>query len=58
MGDKAQDWSDCVCDNNYKFMIDHPAAATYKEANPWNCKNVFNKTNEILLQNQNLLLTW
>ncbi len=37
---KAEEWADCVNDNNYKFFISHPAAASYTGLKEWDCKNV------------------
>jgi uracil-DNA glycosylase len=58
MGKQAQDWAECVNDTSYKFMVNHPASAVYNKGQNWDCKDVFNKTNKILLKNNNLSLTW
>ena len=58
MGKQAQEWSEATSDSNYKFMVNHPASAVYVKGSIWDCKDVFNKTNDILLKNQNLSLTW
>ena len=46
-----------VNDNNYKFELMHPATSYYREE-PWDCKDVFNKINEILLANNNQQIEW
>lgn len=56
-GKKASEWKNAVNDNNYKFELLHPATSYYKEE-PWDCKDVFNKINEILLDNNNQQIEW
>jgi uncharacterized repeat protein (TIGR02543 family) len=46
-----------VNDNNYKFELMNPATSYYREE-PWDCKDVFNKINEILLANNNQQIEW
>lgn len=58
MGKKAEEWSDCVNDNNYKFFITHPASASYNNLKDWDCQNVFNKTSEIVKKNYNFEIEW
>jgi uracil-DNA glycosylase len=56
-GKKALEWKNAVNDNNYKFELMHPATSYYREE-PWDCKDVFNKINEILLANNNQQIEW
>lgn len=57
MGKQAQEWADCVNDNNYKFHVSHPASAGYNNTN-WDCKNVFNDVNAVLKKMHNEQITW
>jgi uracil-DNA glycosylase len=56
-GKKASEWKNAVNDNNYKFELMHPATSYYREE-PWECKDVFNKINKILLANNNQQIEW
>jgi uracil-DNA glycosylase len=56
-GKKASEWKNAVNDNNYKFELMHPATSYYREE-PWDCKDVFNKINKILLANNNQQIEW
>jgi uracil-DNA glycosylase len=58
MGKKAEEWSDSVNDNNYKFYVTHPAAASYNHYLEWDCKNVFQQTSDILKKNYNFEIEW
>lgn len=58
MGKQAQLWVDTVNDNNYKFTVTHPAAASYNNLSEWDCKNVFQQTSEIVKKNYNFDLEW
>ena len=58
MGKKAEEWSDAVNDNNYKFYVTHPAAASYNNYPEWDCKNVFQQTSEIVKKNYNFDIEW
>jgi uracil DNA glycosylase len=57
MGKQAQEWADCVNDNNHKFFTSHPASAGYNNTN-WDSKNVFNDINAILKKMYNEQITW
>jgi uracil-DNA glycosylase len=57
MGKQAQEWSDTVNDNNYKFMVSHPASAAYNKT-AWDCENVFIKTSEIISTQYNTKIIW
>jgi uracil-DNA glycosylase len=56
-GKKASEWKNAVNDNNYKFELMHPATSYYREE-PWDCKDVFNTINKILLANNNQQIEW
>jgi len=56
-GKKASEWKNAVNDNNYKFELMHPATSYYREE-PCDCKDVFNKINKILLDNNNQQIEW
>ena len=58
MGKQAQQWMDVVNDNNYKFTVVHPAAASYGNLKEWDCQDVFNKTSEIIKKNYNFEIEW
>lgn len=58
MGKKAQEWSDCVNDNNYKFFVSHPASASYSSNLNWDSENVFVKVNEIVEKTYGTKITW
>jgi uracil-DNA glycosylase len=58
MGKKAEEWSDCVNDNNYKFFVTHPASAAYNSLSEWDSKDVFVKTKEILNKNYKYDIEW
>ena len=58
MGKQAQQWMDTVNDNNYKFTVMHPAAASYGNLKEWDCQDVFNKTSEIIKKNYNFEIEW
>lgn len=58
MGKKAEEWANCVNDNNYKFFVSHPASASYNNLPEWDSKDVFVKTKEILKQNYNFDIEW
>jgi uracil-DNA glycosylase len=58
MGKKAQEWSNCVNDNNYKFFISHPLSASYNNLPSWDSKNVFVETKNILKKNYNFNIEW
>jgi uracil-DNA glycosylase len=58
MGKKAEEWSDSVNDNNYKFFVTHPASASYNHLDQWDSKKVFEQTKEILQKNYNFDIEW
>jgi uracil-DNA glycosylase len=58
MGKQAQGWADAVNDNNYKFMVSHPASAAYAGDKAWDSKNVFNETNTVLQKMYNTKIIW
>jgi uracil-DNA glycosylase len=58
MGKKAEEWAECVNDNNYKFYVSHPASAGYNNLPEWNSQDVFVKTKEIVKKNYNFDIEW
>ena len=58
MGKQAQEWADEINDNNYKFMVSHPASAAYAKQSRWDSDNVFVKTKEILERQFNFSIDW
>jgi uracil-DNA glycosylase len=58
LGKKAEEWIDCVNDNNYKFTVSHPASASYNNMIYWDSKDVFVKTKDILKKNYNFDIEW
>jgi uracil-DNA glycosylase len=58
MGKQAQTWADSINDNNYKFMVSHPASAGYSGDKTWDSKNVFNEANIVLEKLYNSKIVW
>jgi uracil-DNA glycosylase len=58
MGKQAQEWSEAVNDNNYKFFVSHPASAAYNQQERWNSDNLFVKINEVVEKQFNAKITW
>lgn len=58
MGKKAEEWSDAVNDNNYKFAVSHPASASYNNLETWDSKGVFVEASKILEKNYNFKINW
>jgi len=58
MGKQAQQWADAVNDNNYKFLLSHPASAYYNNDKIWDCGDTFVKTTEILDKNYKHKMIW
>jgi len=57
MGKKAEEWSELTNDNNYKFVVKHPASAAYS-GNKWDCMDVFNKISKIVYQDTGTIIKW
>lgn len=57
MGKKAEEWINAVSDASYKFVVTHPASA-YHNNDVWDCKDVFNKTSEIIRKGFNYEIKW
>jgi uracil-DNA glycosylase len=57
MGKKVEEWSILTNDNNHKFFIKHPGQATYYN-NKWDCDNIFNEINRVLLEKHNEKIIW
>jgi uracil-DNA glycosylase len=58
MGKQAQEWSEAVNDNNYKFFVSHPASAAYNKQERWDSDNLFVKVNEVVERQFNAKITW
>ena len=58
MGKKAEEWSDCVNDNNYKYYVSHPASASYNNLPEWDSKDVFVIAKDIVQKNYNFTIEW
>lgn len=58
LGKQAQQWMDCVNDNNYKFSATHPVYASYQGYNEWESHNIFKETAVILKKNYNFDIEW
>lgn len=58
MGKEAKSWEDAVNDNNLKIFTAHPASAAYQQLKTWDCKDMFNVTNEFLAKNYNTKIIW
>lgn len=57
MGKKAEEWVDYTNDNNYKFIVSHPASAVYN-GYKWDSKDIFNKISNIIKNNNNFEIIW
>lgn len=59
LGAKAQELEPVIGQNHYVLKASHPASAAYTKTT-WDCNDVFNKTNEILTQNNGpqFQITW
>jgi len=58
MGKKAEEWSDAVSDNNYKFVVTHPAVASYNNLPEWHSKGIFEQSKKIVKDLYNFDLVW
>ena len=61
MGRKAQDYEDLVdnvLNNTVLLQCSHPASAAYAKQSKWDCSNVFNLTNEHLIQQKKQPIIW
>jgi uracil-DNA glycosylase len=58
MGKEAKSWEDAVNDNNYKIFTMHPASGVYQQTQSWDCKDMFNLTNDFLIKNNNTKIIW
>lgn len=57
LGSKAQIYEDLVT-SEHKLFATHPASASYAGLKEWECNDVFNKINEILLQQNKSTIIW
>ena len=58
LGKKASEWATSVSDNNYKFVVTHPASAAYLHMDKWDSKDLFNSINKILYKNNGQKIIW
>jgi uracil-DNA glycosylase len=59
LGKKAQFWEDLIQDSvHYKLYTDHPAYTGYLKKKEWPCNDIFNKINEILINNNGTRINW
>ena len=58
LGKQAQEWADCVNDNNYKFFLSHPASAAYNAQSSWDSQDTFVKVQELVKKNFDYTITW
>jgi uracil-DNA glycosylase len=57
LGKVAHQFEDMISDNNLILKASHPASAGYNKG-VWDCNDVFNKTNEYLLNNDKTIIQW
>mgnify|MGYP005745625099 CR=1 FL=1 len=56
LGKKAQEWESYLT-NQHIISVSHPASAAYS-GGEWNHKDVFNRTNEFLVNNNKKAIEW
>jgi uracil-DNA glycosylase len=57
LGKVAHQFEDMISDDNLILKASHPASAGYNKG-VWDCNDVFNKTNEYLLNNDKTIIQW
>jgi len=57
MGKKAEEWSEVINDNNYKFNVKHPASAAYN-GSKWDSNDIFNKISKVVKENNGNNIIW
>jgi len=57
LGKVAHQFEDMINDGNLILKASHPASAGYNKG-VWDCNDVFNKTNEYLLNNDKTVIQW
>lgn len=57
MGKKAEEWSEVINDNNYKFNVKHPASAAYN-GSKWDSNDIFNKISKLVKENNGNNIIW
>jgi len=57
MGKKAEEWSEVIDDNNYKFNVKHPASAAYN-GSKWDSNDIFNKISKLVKENNGNEIIW
>jgi uracil-DNA glycosylase len=61
MGRKAQEYEDLVdnvLNNTVLLECSHPASAAYAKESKWNCSNIFNATNQHLVEQKKVPIIW
>ncbi len=58
IGRKSEEWMDLLPEDALKLTVSHPASASYKELPFWDCKNIFNEINSMLVKQNNEKITW
>jgi uracil-DNA glycosylase len=57
LGKVAQQFEDMITEDNLILKASHPASAGYSKG-VWDCSDVFNKTNEYLLERGKTIIQW
>jgi len=57
-GKKAEEFSDLIDSNHYKFFVPHPCSSRFNYTNKWDCKNIFNEINDLLNCDFENKITW
>ena len=57
MGKKAEEWSEVIDDNNYKFNVKHPASAAYN-GSKWDSNDIFNQISKLVKENNGNEIIW
>jgi uracil-DNA glycosylase len=58
LGKISQEYEELVSDKHYKLMVSHPDLATYDKLEEWDCKDIFNRSNNILRDDGKEEIKW
>jgi uracil-DNA glycosylase len=58
MGKKTQELEALVPDNHIVMHCSHPASAAYARLNAWDCNDIFNKVNNLLIEAKTPPILW
>ena len=58
LGKPANEWIECVNDNNYKFVLTHPSSVAYSKHGEWSSEGVFLEAKNIIQKNTNEIIVW